>query len=102
MSKIPILVFTSARLPQLQAQTVHQLSKPPPRPSKPGRTAILNNDRRDILLRAAELVALDKYRVKIVESTQQETAAAPYWANFNWAGEGGGEKLSSYARGDCQ
>jgi acyl-CoA reductase-like NAD-dependent aldehyde dehydrogenase len=44
------------------------------------------NDRRDILLRAAELVSSDKYRVKIVESTQQETAAAPYWANFNWAG----------------
>jgi len=44
------------------------------------------NVRRDILLRAVELVALDKYRDKIVESTQQETAAAPYWANFNWAG----------------
>ena len=43
------------------------------------------NDRRDILLRAAELVALDKYRAKIVENTQQETAAAPYWANPNMA-----------------
>jgi len=44
------------------------------------------NDRRDILLRAADLVVSDKYRVKIVESTQEETAAAAYWAKFNWAG----------------
>jgi len=40
--------------------------------------------RRDIFLRAAELVKTDKYRDKIVKSNLEETAAAEYWGMYNW------------------
>ncbi|KAF4617002.1 hypothetical protein D9613_008507 [Agrocybe pediades] len=44
--------------------------------------------RRQIFLRAAELVKTDKYRKKILDSIQEETAAAPYWAMYNWVTAG--------------
>jgi len=40
--------------------------------------------RRDIFLKAAELVQTDKYRTMIIDSAQEETDAAPYYAYFNW------------------
>jgi len=40
--------------------------------------------RRDVLLRAAELLASDEWRVKILRSYQEETGAAPYWAGWDW------------------
>ncbi|KDR72513.1 hypothetical protein GALMADRAFT_252630 [Galerina marginata CBS 339.88] len=43
------------------------------------------NQRRDILLKAADLIQSDKYRTKVGQSIQEETAAATYWGNFNWA-----------------
>ncbi|TFK41679.1 Aldehyde/histidinol dehydrogenase [Crucibulum laeve] len=40
--------------------------------------------RRDILLKAAELVATEKYKSKIIAAQGDETAAVPYWSLFNW------------------
>ncbi|KAF9564492.1 ALDH-like protein [Agrocybe pediades] len=40
--------------------------------------------RRDIFLKAADLVKTDKYRDMIIESTKEETDAASYYAYFNW------------------
>ncbi|KAF8056650.1 Aldehyde/histidinol dehydrogenase [Lyophyllum atratum] len=41
-------------------------------------------ERRAVLIKAAELVATDRYKAKITETTQTETAAMDYWCNFNW------------------
>ena len=40
--------------------------------------------RRDVLLRAAELLGSEDWRDKILQSYQKETGAAPYWANWDW------------------
>jgi acyl-CoA reductase-like NAD-dependent aldehyde dehydrogenase len=40
------------------------------------------NERRDVLLKAAELILLDKYRTKIADAVQEETAAGKLWATF--------------------
>ncbi|KAF8656531.1 hypothetical protein AX16_002495 [Volvariella volvacea WC 439] len=40
--------------------------------------------RRDIFLRAADIVSTQAFKEKIVETMIQETAAMPYWALFNW------------------
>lgn len=40
--------------------------------------------RRDIYLKAAELVQTDKYRVKIFQAIQEETAASVELAMMNW------------------
>ncbi|KAG6860491.1 hypothetical protein C0995_010528 [Termitomyces sp. Mi166 len=42
--------------------------------------------RRGIFLKAAELVATEKYKNKIMEAIQTETAASPAWCTFNWTG----------------
>ncbi|TFK31023.1 aldehyde dehydrogenase domain-containing protein, partial [Crucibulum laeve] len=42
------------------------------------------NERRDIFLKVAELVATDKYKQKIISTHEEETAAAPYWSFINW------------------
>lgn len=42
--------------------------------------------KREIFLRAAELVTTDKYKRLIHQSTAEETAAADYWGTFNWIG----------------
>jgi acyl-CoA reductase-like NAD-dependent aldehyde dehydrogenase len=44
------------------------------------------SERRDIFLRAADLIALDVYREKIKQAIQEETACVDYWCNYNWAG----------------
>ncbi|KAG6899940.1 hypothetical protein C0993_005062 [Termitomyces sp. T159_Od127] len=41
-------------------------------------------ERRNILLKAAELVVTDKYKNKILEAIQIETAASPAWCTYNW------------------
>ncbi|EDR01973.1 uncharacterized protein LACBIDRAFT_175070 [Laccaria bicolor S238N-H82] len=43
------------------------------------------NTRRDIFLRAAELLSGDKYKSKITEAIKEETAGADYWGAFNSA-----------------
>lgn len=44
------------------------------------------NERRDIVLRAAQLAKSDKYKTKISDAVTEETAAVPSMALFNWAG----------------
>jgi len=46
------------------------------------------NERRDILLKAADLVAADKYRTRILEAIREETAGDAAWGTFNWRGAG--------------
>jgi len=46
-------------------------------------------DRRNILLKAADLIDTNRYREKIEESTRQETAAAPDYCSFNWGSASG-------------
>ena len=41
--------------------------------------------RRDIFLKAAQILQGEKYKTKIEQAIQEETAAAEYWATFNWA-----------------
>ena len=41
------------------------------------------NTRRDIFLKAADLLAGDKYKSKITEAIKEETAGADYWGAFN-------------------
>ena len=41
------------------------------------------NTRRDIFLKAADLLASDKYKTKITEAIKEETAGADYWGAFN-------------------
>lgn len=43
-------------------------------------------ERRDIFLRAADLVATESYRRKILQAMRDENAAMEYWCNYNWAG----------------
>lgn len=40
-------------------------------------------ERRNILLKAAELVVTDKYKNKILEAIQTETAASTAWCTYN-------------------
>ncbi|KAF5380183.1 hypothetical protein D9615_006180 [Tricholomella constricta] len=42
-------------------------------------------ERRAVFLRAADLVEGEKYREKIRETMQAETAAVEYWCTYNWA-----------------
>lgn len=42
------------------------------------------NERRDLFLKAADIVAADKYRTRIQEAIQQETSSDKFWATFNW------------------
>lgn len=42
------------------------------------------NDRRDIFLKAADIVATEKYRTRIVEAIQEETSGDTSWGIFNW------------------
>ena len=42
------------------------------------------NARRDIVLKAADLVAADKYGTKVLEAIQQETSGDVAWGTFNW------------------
>ncbi|KAF8156920.1 Aldehyde/histidinol dehydrogenase [Crassisporium funariophilum] len=44
------------------------------------------NQRRDIFLKAADLVKTEKYVTKIMASVQEETSAAEYWGTFTWIG----------------
>ncbi|KAF8962311.1 Aldehyde/histidinol dehydrogenase [Flammula alnicola] len=44
------------------------------------------NDRRDVLLRAADLLASEEYRTKVLEAITEETAGASYWGTFNVMG----------------
>lgn len=48
-----------------------------------------HNERRDIFLRAADLLASDKYRAKITQTMGEEAAAAAYWAMTNVIGSTG-------------
>ncbi len=48
-----------------------------------------HNDRRDIFLRAAELLGSDKYRAKIIQTMGEEAAAPAYWAMTNVIGSTG-------------
>ncbi|RDB18697.1 Salicylaldehyde dehydrogenase [Hypsizygus marmoreus] len=45
-------------------------------------------ERRAIFLKAAEIVSTETYKKKIVQATQDETAAVDYWSTLNWAGAG--------------
>ncbi|KAF9476799.1 aldehyde dehydrogenase [Pholiota conissans] len=45
-----------------------------------------HNDRRDVLLRAANLLESEKYRNKIVQCMAEEVAAPLYWSMFNVMG----------------
>lgn len=40
--------------------------------------------RREIFLRAADLMASDKYKDLVTKAIAEETAAVPGWAMFNW------------------
>lgn len=42
--------------------------------------------RRDIFLKAADIVATERYRAKIMKTIEEETATVDYWATYNWAG----------------
>ncbi|KJA18786.1 hypothetical protein HYPSUDRAFT_144516 [Hypholoma sublateritium FD-334 SS-4] len=48
-----------------------------------------HNDRRDIFLRAADLLSSDKYRAKITQTMAEEAAAAAYWSMTNVIGSTG-------------
>lgn len=43
-------------------------------------------ERRDIFLRAADIVSTDVYREKVKKAMQEETAAVDYWCHYNWGG----------------
>lgn len=44
------------------------------------------SERRDVFLRAADIVATDVYREKVKKAMQEETAAVDYWCHYNWSG----------------
>ncbi|KAF9459102.1 aldehyde dehydrogenase [Collybia nuda] len=44
------------------------------------------SERRDVFLRAANIVTTDVYREKIKKAMQEETAATDYWCHYNWVG----------------
>lgn len=44
------------------------------------------NERRDIFLRAAELITSEKYRTKVAKCVAEEAAAPSYWGPFNIMG----------------
>ncbi|KAH0581674.1 hypothetical protein H2248_011368 [Termitomyces sp. 'cryptogamus'] len=43
-------------------------------------------ERRGIFLKAAELLATESYKNKVMETIQSETAASLTWCTFNWTG----------------
>ncbi|KAF8804740.1 aldehyde dehydrogenase [Phlegmacium glaucopus] len=44
------------------------------------------NERRDIFLKAADLITADKYRTRILEAIRDETSGDAAWGTFNWRG----------------
>lgn len=42
------------------------------------------SERRDIFLKAADLLALDKYKNVVFKALTEETASVDYWNQFNW------------------
>lgn len=42
------------------------------------------NERRNLFLKAADIVATDKYRTSIQGAIQQETSGDDNWGTFNW------------------
>lgn len=42
--------------------------------------------RRDVFLRAADILVQDAWRAKVMDAMAAEIDAAPFWAEFNWRG----------------